>query len=41
MSANQIKGLDVQQVDELLSNGDLALAVKVTYRSCAAPMNRP
>lgn len=27
-SANQIKGLDVQQVDELLPNGDLALAVK-------------
>src|SRR5882724_12840057 len=28
MTANQIKGLDVQQVDELLPNGDLALAVK-------------
>jgi transposase len=28
LSANQIKGLDVQQVDELLPNGDLALAVK-------------
>jgi len=28
MKANQIKGLDVQQVDELLPNGDLALAVK-------------
>ena len=28
LSAHQIKGLDVQQVDELLPNGDLALAVK-------------
>lgn len=28
LSANQIKGLDIQQVDELLPNGDLALAVK-------------
>jgi transposase len=28
LSTNQIKGLDVQQVDELLPNGDLALAVK-------------
>lgn len=28
LSANQIKGLDVQQVDELLPDGDLALAVK-------------
>jgi len=28
MKANQIKGLDVQQVDELLTNPDLALAVK-------------
>ena len=28
LSAKQIKGLDVQQVDELLPNGDLALAVK-------------
>ena len=28
MKANQIKGLDVQQIDELLPNGDLALAVK-------------
>jgi transposase len=28
LSANQVKGLDVQQVDELLPNGDLALAVK-------------
>jgi len=28
LSANQIKGLDVQQVDELLPHGDLALAVK-------------
>ena len=28
MSANRIKGLDVQQVDQLLPNGDLALAVK-------------
>ena len=28
LSANQIKGLDVQQVDELLPNGDLAMAVK-------------
>jgi transposase len=28
LSANQIKRLDVQQVDELLPNGDLALAVK-------------
>jgi transposase len=28
LSANQIKGLDTQQVDELLPNGDLALAVK-------------
>jgi len=28
MKANQIKGLDVQQVDELLPNADLALAVK-------------
>ena len=28
LSANQIKGLDVQQVDELLPNGDLGLAVK-------------
>ena len=28
LSANQIKGLDVRQVDELLPNGDLALAVK-------------
>ena len=28
ISANRIKGLDDQQVDELLSNGDLALAVK-------------
>jgi transposase len=28
LSANQIKGLDVQQVDELLPNEDLALAVK-------------
>jgi len=28
LSANQIKGLDTQQVDKLLPNGDLALAVK-------------
>lgn len=28
LSANRVKGLDVQQVDELLPNGDLALAVK-------------
>jgi transposase len=28
ISANQVKGLDAQQVDELLSEGDLALAVK-------------
>jgi hypothetical protein len=28
LSANQIKGLDVQQVDELLAEADLALAVK-------------
>ena len=28
LSANQIKGLDTQQVDELLPNGDLALAGK-------------
>ena len=28
MKAKQIKGLDVQQVDQLLPNGDLALAVK-------------
>ena len=28
LSAKRIKGLDVQQVDELLPNGDLALAVK-------------
>ena len=28
ISANRIKGLDDQQVDELLPNGDLALAVK-------------
>jgi transposase len=28
LSANQIKGLDIQQVEELLPNGDLALAVK-------------
>ena len=28
ISANQIKGLDAQQVDELLCEGDLALAVK-------------
>jgi transposase len=28
ISANRIKGLDVQQVDELLPNGDLALALK-------------
>ena len=28
MKANQIKGLDVQRVDELLPHGDLALAVK-------------
>ena len=28
LSANRVKGLDVQQVDELLDNGDLALAVK-------------
>ena len=28
MKANRIKGLDVQQVDQLLPNGDLALAVK-------------
>jgi transposase len=28
LSANPIKGLDDQQVDELLPNGDLALAVK-------------
>ncbi len=28
LSANQVKGLDVQQVDQLLPNGDLALAVK-------------
>ena len=28
MSANQIKGLDAQQVDELLCEGDLTLAVK-------------
>lgn len=28
ISANQVKGLDTQQVDELLPNGDLALAVK-------------
>ena len=28
MKANRVKGLDVQQVDELLPDGDLALAVK-------------
>ena len=28
MKASRVKGLDVQQVDELLPNGDLALAVK-------------
>ena len=28
LSANQIKGLDGQQVDELLPDSDLALAVK-------------
>ncbi len=28
LSANRVKGLDVQQVDELLPNSDLALAVK-------------
>jgi transposase len=28
MKANQVKGLDVQQIDELLPNKDLALAVK-------------
>jgi len=28
LSANRVKGLDVQQVDDLLPNGDLALAVK-------------
>jgi transposase len=28
LSANRVKGLDVEQVDELLPNGDLALAVK-------------
>ena len=28
MSANEIKGLDAQQIDELLCEGDLALAVK-------------
>jgi transposase len=28
LSANRVKGLDNQQVDELLPNGDLALAVK-------------
>ena len=28
LSANQVKGLDVQQVEELLPEGDLALAVK-------------
>jgi transposase len=28
MKANQIKGLDVQQVDQLLPDGDLALALK-------------
>jgi transposase len=28
MKANRVKGLDVQQVDELLTNPDLALAVK-------------
>lgn len=28
ISAHQVKGLDIQQVDELLPNGDLALAVK-------------
>ena len=28
LSANQVKGLDVQQVDELLPDADLALAVK-------------
>ncbi len=28
ISAHQVKGLDAQQVDELLPNGDLALAVK-------------
>ena len=28
LSANRVKGLDVQQVDELLPNGELALAVK-------------
>ena len=28
MSANRVKALDAQQVDELLPNGDLALAVK-------------
>ncbi len=28
LNANRVKGLDVQQVDELLPEGDLALAVK-------------
>ena len=41
LSANQIKGLDVQQVDELLPNGDLALAVKANLSvMCSADEQR-
>jgi transposase len=40
ISANQIKGLDIEEVDELLPNQDLALAVRLTCRSCRVPLNR-
>ena len=36
MKANQIKGLDVQQIDELLPDGDLALAVKANVAVMAS-----
>jgi len=41
LSANRVKGLDVQQIDELLPNGDLALAVKANLSvMCSADEQR-
>jgi len=41
LSANRVKGLDVQQVDELLPDGDLALAVKANLSvMCSADEQR-
>ena len=40
MSANRIKRLDGQEVDELVPNGDLALAIKANLAMLRVPMSR-